>query len=134
PRPFLFDHGWARCSAGRDHQRGDGSTHVAGTRSSGQKVQVGPAGFRPPVVHSRRRGGRHATAGAGARTGPADVHVARAGSTPERGPFRTNLVGRPPDDGRRTSGGRASRGEERADLWRGAFGTAARNLPRAASF
>ena len=47
PRPLLFDRGWARCSAGRDHQRCDGSALVAGARSSGQKVQVGPAGFRP---------------------------------------------------------------------------------------
>ena len=52
---------------------------------------------------------------------------------PERGPFHTNLVGRPAGDGRGTSGGRASRGEECADLWGGASGTAARNLPHAAS-
>ena len=44
PRPFLFDRGSARGSAGRDHQRCDGSALVAGARSSGQKVQAGPAG------------------------------------------------------------------------------------------
>ena len=102
-------------------------------RSSRKKIQTWPAGFRPAVVHSRRRGGRHAAAGAGARTGPADLRVARAKSSPERGPFHTNVVGRPAGDGRGTSGGRASRGEECADLWSGAFGTAARNLRRAAS-
>ena len=134
PRPLLFDRGRAGCSAGRDHQRCNGSALVAGARSSGQKVQVGPAGFRQPVVHSRGRRGRHAAAGAGARTVPADVRAAGAeSSSAQRGPFHTNLVGRPAGDGRGTSGGRASRGEECTDLWSGAFGTAARNLPRAAS-
>ena len=131
---FFSIGGWARCSAGRDHQRRNGSALVAGARSSGQKVQVGPAGFRPPLVHSRGRRGRHAAAGAGARTVPADVRVARAeSSSAQRGSFHTNLVGRPDGDGRGTSSGRASRGEECADLWSGAFGTAVRNLPRAAS-
>ena len=111
PRPLLFDRGWARGSAGRDHQRGDGSTLVAGARSSGQKVQAGPAGFRRPVVHGGGRGRRHAAAGAGARSAPADLRVARAESSlPERGSVHSNLVGRPAGDGRGTSGGRASRG------------------------
>ena len=51
----------------------------------------------------------------------------------ERESFHTNLVGRPADDGRSPSSDRASRGEERADLWGGASGTAARKLPHAAS-
>ena len=92
-----------------------------------------PAGFRPPVVHSRGRGGRHAAAGAGARSAPADVRVARAESSPGAWTFHTNLVGRPAGDGRGTSSGRASRGEECADLWGGASGTAARNLRSSAS-
>ena len=134
PRPFLFDRGSARCSAGRDHQRGDGSALVAGARSSGQKVQGRPAGFRWPVVHGRGRGRRHAAAGAGARSAPADLRVARAESSlAECGSFHTNLVGRPAGDGRGASSGRASRREVCADLWSGAPGTAARNLPHAAS-
>src|SRR5438093_7546725 len=85
------------------------------------------------MVHSRRRGGRHAAARTGARTGPTDVRVSGAESSPERGPFHTNLVGRRAGDGRGTSSGRASRGEAGADLWGGASGRAARNLPHAAS-
>ena len=52
---------------------------------------------------------------------------------PERGHFHKNVVGRSAGDGRGTSSGRSSRREECADLWRGASGTAARNLPHAAS-
>jgi predicted permease len=93
PRPVLFDRGWAGCSAGRDHQRCNGSALVAWARSSGQKVQVGPAGIGPPLVHSRGRRGRHAAARAGARIVPADVRVALAeSSSAQRGSFHTNLV------------------------------------------
>ena len=133
PRPFLFDRGPARGSAGGDRQRCDGSALVAGARSGRQTVQVGPAGIRRHVVHSggRRRG--HAAAGAGARSSPAGFRATRAESSATRGSFHTNLVGRSGGDGRDTSGGRASGGEERANLWGGASGTAARHLPHAAS-
>ena len=100
----------------------------------GRRFTVGPAGFRRPVAHSGGRGRRHAAAGAGARSAPADLRVARAESSPPgRGPLHTNLVGRPAGVGRGASSGRASGGEECADLRGRASGAAARNLPRAAS-
>ena len=134
PRPRLFDRGSARGSAGRDHQRHAGSALVAGAGPSRQKVQVGPAGFRRPVVHRGGRGRQHAAAGAGARSAPADVRVARAESSlPERGSLHPNLVGRPAGDGRGATSRRRSRGEECGDQWGGASGTAARNVPHAAS-
>ena len=97
------------------------------------RFKFGPPDSERAVVHGRGRGRQHAAAGAGARTGPADLRVARAESSSERGPFHTNLVGPPAGDGRGTSSGRASRGEACADLWGGASGRAARKLPRAAS-
>ena len=134
PRPRLCDRGSARGSAGRDHQRRAGPALVAGARPSRQTVQVRPAGFRRTVVQRGGRSRQHAAAGAGARSAPADVRVARAESClPERGSFHTNLVGRPAGDGRGASSSRGSRGDECGDLCGCASGTAARNLPHAAS-
>ena len=70
-------------SAGRDHQRCNGSALVAGAQSSGQKVQVGPAGFRRLLVHSRGRRGRHAAPGLEREPFP-QMFVSLAQSPPPR--------------------------------------------------
>ena len=100
----------------------------------GRRFKLGPQDSDGPWYTRGGRGRQHAAAGAGARSAPADVRVARAESClPERGSLHTNLVGRPAGDGRGASSSRGSRGEECGDLRGGASGTAARNLPHAAS-
>ena len=100
----------------------------------GRRFKLGPRDSDGPwytvvgVVGDMRRQGLE-------REALPQIFVSLAQNPPPRNvdSFHTNLVGRPAGDGRGTSSGRASRGEECADLWGGASGTAARNLPRAAS-